>query len=50
MSILKRMFQLLFCRPRTLAEVRDQQKDWEGKLAVSGIILTTAATKISPKR
>jgi hypothetical protein len=35
MNILKRLFQRLFCRPRTLAEVRDQQPGW------SGIMLTT---------
>lgn len=39
MNILKRMFQLLFCRPRTLAEVRDQQPGW------SGIMLTPRTPK-----
>jgi hypothetical protein len=35
MNIFKRLSQRLFCRPRTLAEVRDQQPGWSGIMLIT---------------
>ena len=41
--LMRKLFGLVFCRPRTLAELRDCQRDWEGKLAISNVAATTAS-------
>ena len=43
--LLQRLFTRIFCRPRTLAELRDAQPDWQGKLAVTSITSATANAK-----
>jgi len=39
--LIRKLFNRIFCRPRTLAELRDCQPDWEGKLAVTSIVSVT---------